>query len=318
MTVRFGFSLQGRGVLAGREAITALAKRAEALGYDSIWVTDRMLIPVESGSAYPYSPTGAFPLGPDEPWLEPLTAVTYLATITERINVGTSVLVIPYRNPIFTAKALATADYLSGGRVILGAGVGWWREEFAALGVPFEDRAARTLEYLRLMKEIWAKPRLAFQGRFMRVAEAGGVRPHPARRGGIPIWIGGHSEAALRRVVAVGDGWHPLGLRPPVTLHPPELALKIHRLNDLAVAAGRDPAAITISFKAPLKFDDAASAPRTALSGSPSQIVEDLRAYVAVGVQHFVLDFSVTTVPAMLEVLERFAADVRPRVLDPP
>jgi len=318
MTVRFGFSLQGRGVLAGREAITALAKRAEALGYDSIWVTDRMLIPVQSRSAYPYSPTGAFPLGPDEPWLEPLTAVTYLATITERISVGTSVLVIPYRNPIFTAKALATADHLSGGRVILGAGVGWWREEFAALGVPFEDRAARTVEYLRLMKEIWTRPRVAFQGRFVRVAEAGGVLPHPARRGGIPIWIGGHSEAALRRVVAVGDGWHPLGLRPPVTLRPPELAVKIRQLNDLAVAAGRDPAAITISFKAPLKFEDAASAPRTALSGSPSQIVEDCRAYVAVGVQHFVLDFSVTTVPAMLEVLERFAADVRPRVADPP
>ena len=318
MTVRFGFSLQGRGVLAGREAITALAKRAEALGYDSIWVTDRMLIPVQSGSAYPYSPTGTFPLGPDEPWLEPLTAVTYLATITERISVGTSVLVIPYRNPIFTAKALATADHLSGGRVILGAGVGWWREEFAALGVPFEDRAARTVEYLRLMKEIWTRPRVAFQGRFVRVAEAGGVRPHPARWGGIPIWIGGHSEAALRRVVAVGDGWHPLGLRPPVTLHPPELAVKIRQLNDLVVAAGRDPAAITISFKAPLKFEDAASAPRTTLSGSPSQIVEDLRAYVAVGLQHFVLDFSVTTVPAMLEVLERFAADVRPRVVDPP
>ena len=315
MTVRFGFSLQGRGVLAGREALTTLAKRAEALGYDSIWVTDRMLIPVQSRSVYPYSPTGAFPLGPDEPWLEPLTAVTYLATITERISVGTSVLVIPYRNPIFTAKALATADYLSGGRVILGAGVGWWREEFAALGVPFEDRAARTVEYLTIMKEIWTRPRVAFEGRFARIAEAGGVRPHPARQPHIPIWIGGHSDAALRRVVAVGDGWHPLGLRPPVALHPPELAVKIRQLRDLATAAGRDPAAITISFKAPLKFEDAASAPRTPLSGSPSQIVEDLRAYVTAGVQHFVLDFSVPTVPQMLEVLERFAAEVRPRVV---
>lgn len=317
MTARFGFSLTGRGVLAGKEAITTLATRAEQLGYDSIWVTDRLLIPVESRSAYPYSPTGAFPLGPDEPWLEALTAVAYLATITERINVGTSVLVIPYRNPIQTAKALATADYLSGGRVILGAGVGWWREEFAALGVPFEDRAARTVEYLRLMKEIWSKPRVAFEGRFARVAEAGGVRPHPARQPHIPIWIGGHSDAALRRVVVVGDGWHPLGLRPPVALHPPELAAKVRQLRDMAVAAGRDPAGITISFKAPLKFEDAPGATRAPLSGSPSQILEDLRAYVAVGVQHFVLDFSVTTVPAMLEVLERFAAEVRPGVLDP-
>src|SRR5207253_9182326 len=202
MTVRFGFSLQGRGILAGREAITAVAKRADALGYDSIWVTDRLLIPVQSRSPYPYSPTGAFPLGPDEPWLEPLTAITYLVTITERIAVGTSVLVIPYRNPVVTAKALATADYLSGGRVILGAGIGGWGGELEGLGVPLADGAARTVEYLKIMREIWTKPRVAFEGRFARIAEAGGVRPQPGR---IPIWIGGHSDAALRRVVEIAD-----------------------------------------------------------------------------------------------------------------
>ena len=314
MTVRFGFSLQGRGILAGREAITAVAKRADALGYDSIWVTDRLLIPVQSRSPYPYSPTGAFPLGPDEPWLEPLTAITYLVTITERIAVGTSVLVIPYRNPIVTAKALATADYLSGGRVILGAGIGWWREEFSALGIPFEDRAARTMEYLTLMKEIWTRPRVTFEGRFARVAEAGGVRPHPARKPHIPMWIGGHSEAALRRAAMIGDGWHPIGLRPPVGLPPREFADRVRRLRDLAAACGREPARITISLKAPIKFDDAGGAPRTLLSGPPAQVVEDLRTYAAVGVEHFVLDFSVATVPAMLEVMDRFAAEVRPHV----
>ncbi|MBI3030298.1 MAG: LLM class F420-dependent oxidoreductase [Candidatus Rokubacteria bacterium] len=314
MIAKIGFSLTGRGPLADREAITTLAKRADALGYDSIWVTDRLLIPVQSGSRYPYSPTGAFPLGPDEPWLEALSAVTYLAAITQRIHVGTSVLVIPYRNPVHTAKALATADYLSGGRVILGAGVGWWREEFAALGVPFEDRAARTVEYLRIMKEIWTKPRVAFDGRFARIAEAGGVRPHPARQPHIPIWIGGHSEAALRRTVEVGDGWHPLGLRPPVSLHPPEMAARVRRLRDMAAAAGRDPATITISFKAPLKFQETAVAGRAPLSGSPPEIVEDLQAYMAAGVQHFVLDFSVPTPSEMGDVLERFAAEVRPRV----
>jgi probable F420-dependent oxidoreductase len=313
-TVAFGWSLQGRGQLAGREAISALARRAEALGYDSVWVTDRLLIPTAATTAYPYSDTGAFPLGPDEPWLEALTAVAYLTTITERIRVGTSVLVIPYRNPLHTAKALATADYLSGGRVILGAGIGWWREEFAALGVPFEDRAARTLEYLRLMKEAWTKPRLAFEGHYVRVAEAGGVRPHPAQQPHIPIWIGGHSEGALRRVVAVGDGWHPLGLRAPVALHPAELAARVRRLAELARAAGRDPASITVSFKGPLRFDDAAGPGRPPLAGSPAQIADDLRAYVAAGVRHFVLDFSVPTVPAMLDVLERFAGEVRERV----
>ena len=314
MTIQFGFSLTGRGPLADREAIGGLARRAEALGYDSIFVTDRMLIPVATTKAYPYSTSGAFPLGPDEPWLEALTAITWLATITERIQVGTSVLVIPYRNPVQTARALATADYLSGGRIILGAGIGWWREEFEALGVPFEERAARTVESLKIMKEIWSKPRVTFKGRFWHIDEAGGVRPHPARKPQIPIWIGGHTEAALQRVVALADGWHPLGLRPPVALHPPELAEAVLRLRGLAAAAGREPRTITIAFKGPLKLDASAPRDRSPLTGSSAQIVEDLSAYAAAGVDHFVFDFSVPTVPEMGEVLERVAADIRPKV----
>jgi probable F420-dependent oxidoreductase len=314
MTVRFGISLTGRGMLANKESITTLAQRADALGYDSAFVTDRMLIPVAGTAAYPYSATGAFPLGPDEPWLEALTAVTYLATVTRRIHMGVSVLVIPYRNPVFTARALATADYLSGGRVILGAGIGWWREEFEALGVPFEDRAARTVEALRLMREIWTKPRVEFEGRFWRVREAGGTRPHPVQQPHIPIWIGGHTDAALRRVVEVADGWHPLGLRPPVKLFPDELAARAKRLAELAAAAGRDPAGIVIAFKGPLAFRDGAGRDRSPLTGSPAQIVEDLQAYVAAGARHFVLDFTVPTLPEMLDVLERFARDVRPHV----
>jgi alkanesulfonate monooxygenase SsuD/methylene tetrahydromethanopterin reductase-like flavin-dependent oxidoreductase (luciferase family) len=164
------------------------------------------------------------------------------------------------------------------------------------------------------MKMIWTRPRVSFEGRFARIAEAGGVRPHPARPSGIPIWIGGHSEAALRRVVEVADGWHPLGLRPPVALHPPELAARVTRLHELARAARRDPATITVAFKAPLSFDDAAGARRAPLTGSSAQIVEDVRAYVAAGVQHFVLDFSVPTVPQMVSVLERFAREVRPHI----
>ncbi|HEX2500735.1 MAG TPA: LLM class F420-dependent oxidoreductase [Methylomirabilota bacterium] len=314
MTIRFGFSLTGRGALADREAITALAQRADALGYDSVFVTDRMLIPVTATASYPYSPTGAFPLGPDEPWLEALTAVTYLATVTRRIQVGTSVLVIPYRNPVFTARALATADYLSGGRVILGAGIGWWREEFQTLGVPFEDRAARTVEALRLMREIWTRPRIEFEGRFWQVREAGGTRPYPVQQPHIPIWIGGHSDAALRRVVEIADGWHPLGLRPPVRLDPDELAGRAQRLAEFAHQARRDPADIVIAFKAPFGFRKGAGRDRTPLSGSPAQLVEDLQAYVAVGVRHFVLDFTVPTPPEMLEAMERFATDVRPHV----
>jgi probable F420-dependent oxidoreductase len=273
-----------------------------------------MLIPTASTGAYPYSATGAFPLGPDEPWLEALTAVTYLATVTRRIRVGPSVLVIPYRNPVFTARALATADYLSGGRVILGAGIGWWREEFEAVGIPFEDRAARTMEALRLMREVWTKPRVQFEGRYWHVREAGGVRPQPVQRPHIPIWIGGHSDAALRRVAEIADGWHPLGLRPPVALHPAELADRARRLRELAAAAGRNPGDIVIAFKAPFAFREGAGRERVPLTGSPAQIAEDLHAYVAAGVRHFVLDFSEPTPERMQEAMERLAADVRPQI----
>jgi len=313
MPVAFGWSLTGRGALADRAAITTLARRAEALGYDSLFVTDRLLIPVAPTGAYPYTATGRFPIGPDEPWLEPLTAVAYLATVTQRIRVGTSVLVVPYRNPVHTAKALATADYLGGGgRVIFGAGVGWWREEFAGLGVPYTERAARTDEALRLIRLVWTAPRVTFTGRFWQIAEAGGGRPHPAPP--IPIWIGGHTDAALRRVAALADGWHPLGLQPPVRLDPAELAGRIGRLRELTRAAGRDPAAITVAFKATVAFRDAHGPDRVPLTGSPAQIAEDLRAYGRAGVDHFVLNFGVPTVGEMEDVLERFAAEVRPRV----
>ena len=312
--IKFGFSLQGRGALADRETITTVAARADALDYDSIWVTDRLLIPVNTTAVYPYSESGALPIGPDEPWLEPLTALTYLAAVTRRIRVGTSVLVIPYRNPVITAKALATLDYLSGGRVILGAGAGWLIEEFEIAGAPFEQRGAMTVEYLRVMKAIWTGPRVAFEGRFIRIPESGGVRPHPVQRPHIPIWIGGHSDAALRRVVEIGDGWHPLGLRPPVRLDPAEMTERITTLRGLAAGAGRNPKDITISFKAPLRLDDRAGAGSPPLAGPPAKIAEDVAAYVAAGVEHFVFDFPSQALPDMLGALERFAADVRPHV----
>jgi alkanesulfonate monooxygenase SsuD/methylene tetrahydromethanopterin reductase-like flavin-dependent oxidoreductase (luciferase family) len=140
------------------------------------------------------------------------------------------------------------------------------------------------------------------------------VRPHPVQQPRIPIWIGGHSDAALRRVVDVADGWHPLGLRPPVMLHPDELASRVGRLRELASKAGRDPAEIVVAFKAPFAFRDAPGRDRALLTGSPAQLVEDLQAYVAAGARHFVLDFSVPTPSQMTEAMERFAADVRPHV----
>lgn len=155
---------------------------------------------------------------------------------------------------------------------------------------------------------------IQFAGRDWQVRQAGGMRPQPVQRPHIPIWIGGHSDAALRRVVEVADGWHPLGLRPPVALHPTELAERARRLAKLAAAAGRDPRELVIAFKAPFAFREDAGRDRPPLTGSPAQIVEDLQAYVAAGVRHFVLDFAVPVPAHMVEAMERLAADVRPHV----
>ena len=322
MTIEFGFSLTGRGALADRETLTALAQRAEALGYDSVFVTDRMLIPVARTAAYPYSATGAFPLGPDESWLEALTAVTYLATVTRRIRVGPSVLVIPYRNPVFTARALATADYLSGGRVILGAGIGWMKEEFEALQAPpFEQRGRVTDEYIRLMRECWTREPVKWSGEHYRIGNVSAL-PKPAQKDGIPVWIDGHTPGALKRAGELGDGWHPIALRPPGLLFPAEYREKVAVIHDHARRAGRDPAAIELTLRVPLDLAGRRAKPtggdRVLFTGTAAEVIQDVRAYQVLGVTHFIFDPAPADVRGRLAMMDRFAQDVRPKVLRAP
>lgn len=256
--MEFGFSLPGRGPLADPDVVLKLATRADALRYSSLFVTDHIVLPASTaGSVYPYSPSGQFPGGGRQDYLEPLTLLAWLARATRRVRLGTSVLVIPYRHPLATAKMLATLDVLSGGRMILGAGVGWLREEFAALGAPpFEERGAVTDEYLALIRAAWTTDPVSFTGKYCRVQEVH-VLPKPRQPGGIPIWIGGHSDAALRRAARLGDGWHPIGLRPPAQLHPEEYAACVRKLHAWAREAGRDPATITLTFRAPMEVRSA-------------------------------------------------------------
>ena len=151
--MHFGFALPGRGPLAKPEIVLKLAQAADRFRYSSVFVTDHVVLPTTTRSVYPYHPSGQFPGGANQDYLEPLTLMSHLAAATKKIRLGTSVLVIPYRNPVVTAKMLATVDVLSGGRVILGAGVGWLEEEFVALGSPpFKERGRITEEYLRLMR----------------------------------------------------------------------------------------------------------------------------------------------------------------------
>src|SRR5581483_5012710 len=197
--MHFGLSLPGRGPLATPDALTKLAEKADALRYSSLFVTDHIVIPTSNSSVYPYSPSGRFATDWTNDYLEPITLMGVLAGLPSRLPLGTSVLVVPYRNPVATAKMLATLDVMSGGRVILGAGVGWMREEFEAVQAPaVEERGRVTDEYLRLMRTMWTTEPAEFSGTYYRLPPVSAL-PKPRQAGGIPIWIGGHTDAALRR-----------------------------------------------------------------------------------------------------------------------
>jgi probable F420-dependent oxidoreductase len=317
--MEFGVSLPGRGPLAHPDTLLKIALRAEALRFASLFVPDHIVLPASTASSvYPYSPTGQFPGGPRQDYLEPLTVLGWLAHATRRVRLGTSVLVVPYRNPLVTAKVLATLDVLSGGRVIVGAGVGWWREEFEALAAPpFEERGAVADEYLRLMRACWTTDPVTFEGRYYRVREVH-VLPKPRQSGGLPIWIGGHTDAALRRAARLGDGWHPLVLRPPALLHPAEYAARVKQLHRYAQEAGRDPRSITLTLRAPMEVRSPRARPaagdRPLFQGTAAEVREDIRQYQALGVTHVVFDPVRADLAAVLASLERFAEDVRPRL----
>ena len=313
----FGFSLPGRGPLARPDSLVKLARKADELRYASVFVTDHVVIPTSYKSTYPYSPTGRTAGDWSQGYLEPLALMSFLAGATSRVKLGTSVLVIPYRNPVVTAKMLATLDVMSGGRVILGVGVGWLREEFEALQAPpFEERGRVTDEYLRLMRECWTREPVAFDGSHYRMAQVSAL-PKPVQRGGIPIWTGGHTDAALRRTGELADGWHPIGHRPPANLHPAEYADKVAVIHGWARKAGRNPHDITLSFRAPLDLQPKRAKPsggeRIPFRGTAAEVIQDIRDYAAVGVTHFVFDLAPQDLRGQLALMERFAEEVRPK-----
>jgi probable F420-dependent oxidoreductase len=317
--VEFGFSLPGRGPLAGLDVVLKLAEKAEALRFDSLFVTDHVVMPVSSAkSVYPYTTSGQFPGGLSQDYLEPLAMLSHLAHATSRPKLGISVLVIPYRNPLLAAKMLATIDVLSKGRVILGAGVGWLREEFEALGAPpFEARGPVTEDYIRLMRAAWTTDPVSFEGKYYSVRDVH-VLPKPVQRGGIPVWFGGHTGAAVRRAGTIGDGWHPIAMRPPAMLGPDEYAARVAELHGWARKAGRDPKSIKLTIRIPMevrgKNAKAAAGDRPMFQGTADEVAADIRRYQALGVSHFVFDHTVQELRAVMANMERFASDVRPKV----
>ena len=305
--MEFGCHLPIFGPAATRSGLLAFAREMERLGYDSLWASDHIVIPHTIRSRYPYSDTGEFPLAADATFLEPLTALAMVAGVTERAKLGTTVLVLPHRHPVLAAKTLATLDHLSGGRVILGAGVGWMREEIELLGAPYDARGAWSDEAIRIMRACWREERTRFKGRFFTFDDIG-CFPKPAR-GDIPIWMGGHSKPALRRIVALADGWHAAfptaaGLESGLAELRAECATQKRRFEDLA-----------ITLRAGLSIRPSpGGANRKALQGTPEEIVADLRTFKALGVSHVLMEASYRDLGQMTRTFETFARDIRPKV----
>lgn len=273
---------------SSRDGIARACDVADELGADILWAVDHIAFPYGFRAVYPYA-THEFGESPDSPleWWDCLSVLSFLAARTERVQIGTGVLVLPYRHPVATAKAIATIDQLSGGRVLFGVGVGWLEDEFDALQLPpFEARGAVTDEQLQIMKAVWTDDRAAFDGRFYRFPEIS-VTPKPAQRPHPPILVGGNSPAALRRTVRFGDGWHALMLLPA------EMIEHRERLTALAAGAGRsDEIPVSLLVGVQLTRDPAVYPAlddphrRQAMVGTVEQVVDQLVAYRDAGVAH--------------------------------
>jgi probable F420-dependent oxidoreductase len=288
--MRFGVHLVAAGKMIEGEKIARVARRAEELGYDSLWVSDHIIFPTVLRSSYPYSPDGKLPLDPTNPLLEPFTVLSYAAGVTKTIKLGTSVVIVPYRDPIVTAKIVSSLDVLSGGRFIFGVGVGWLDEEFRVLRQNLRDRAPQTREALLAMRACWTQEDPEFHGKFFDFA---GIKfaPKPKQKPYPPIWFGGNSMPALKRAVELGTGWH------AVWMTPEEVAEKAAILRDLCSKAGKNfadfPLSINVNHKVPLT-------------------VENVKKYEAAGISMMFMPRSFQAdVDTMIENMETFTREVK-------
>lgn len=262
----------------------ALGAGVEARGFSSIWVPEHVLLFDDYASSYPYSADGQLPGAPEMGMLEPWVALSFLAAATSTVRLGTGICLVPQRNPVYLAKAVATTDFLSGGRVDLGVGVGWLAEEFAALDVPFERRGARTDEYLQVMRALWQDDVSEHRGKFYDLPPSR-CYPKPVQRPHPPIYVGGESEPALRRVARHGDGWIAFSQTPTA------IAAGRARIFELADQHGRVDAHIEVAACPYLQPSD----PDTA------------RAYRDAGVDELVLLLMAPSVALLDPVLDDLA-----------
>jgi len=282
------------------DRMLAVAQRAEEVGLDSVWVTDHVIVPRDVDVIY------------REDMLDPLAVLPWLAGVTERIALGTSVIILPYRSPIPVAKLLASVDVLSGGRLIVGAAIGWMEGEFAALGIPFQERVSRSEEALELMRALWTQERPEIETKRHRLSGLQ-VSPMPLQKPRPPLLIGGMSEGALRRVARLGDGWHATAATPEIFRQGKQTVTKFWR------EAGRD-GEPQWSLRIPVfidgvhqwAVDEKLLRGRHAVRGTVKQIAGQLAEYQRFGMGHVALEVSYSVYPAILETIDLLAEAVKP------
>jgi len=292
--MRYGVAIPHANAFAAPDALRAMARAVEDLGFDSIWVSDHIIVP--EGSSY-------IPELMDEP----LATLAFIAAETRHVTIGTSVLIVPYRDPVFTAKFLSTVDYLSNGRLVVGVGAGWLQEEFDALGVPFAERGPRTDEYLRVFRNLWETETSSFEGRWKSYSSMRMFpKAAPGRRGTIPIWVGGNGDPSIRRAAELGDGWH------PINIGPAQFREAVARYHSACERFGRQRGPICLRHMPGGRTrPDGGGWP---LSGSAGEQAADIRAYAEAGLDELMLSLPARNLDDLLGRLRRFMREVAPRV----
>ena len=278
------------------DALVTFAREAERHNIASLWVSDHVVIPTVSTG---YGRGGRFPHPPERPYLEAVTALAAAAVCTTRARLGSSVFILGHRQPVLMAKMLASIDALSKGRLICGFGVGWWKEELEILGAPFHTRGRQADEALRVFKELWTSDSPRFEGEFFRFGDLG-FAPKPVQKPHPPIWVGGASPAAFRRVVTLGDGWH----ASPRSVT--EFRDGLARLRKAADAHGRSWETLEISMRFGLSDE--------LLAQGQQAVVDQLCEYKRLGVRHALVEFRRPDLGRMLELLGLVAGTIRPAV----
>lgn len=279
--MQWGVHLPHLGRQVSRESLVEFAQTIEQLGCHSGWVSDHVCWPAEIESKYPYSADGSFAPGPDMGWLDPIGTQLFVAGVTQSLRLGFTVLILPYRQPVVTAKALATLDVLSNGRLILGAGVGWMREEAEILGMPWDRRGARSDEQLALFERLFTEPQPSFDGEFYQLPTVG-FEPKPVQNP-VPVWIGGSSDAAFKRAARFGTGFHAAFQSLDVVRQ------EFQQVQQYAQELGRDPDTFTLSLR--VYLDPAGSMPdNVSIAGSIQAMQDRVGEFAEAGIAHVLLD----------------------------